>query len=81
MKGSILVVLFALASANAVLETIPYEFYDELKSSAKHEQCISDVNNMLDGAKNLDKWALESWFLTSIYFESLITPYCSFDNL
>lgn len=80
MKGSILFVLFSLASAAraAGLESIPFGFYEELKNS-DHDQCSVDVNHMLDGAKNLEKWALESWFLfqyvyiiyTNLYTSSL----------
>lgn len=70
MKGSILVVIFSLASVRAFLETIPYGFYEELRSSAL-DQCSTDVNNMLDGVNNLDKWALESRFLISIIYTLL----------
>lgn len=60
MIGSTLVIIFSLASVRAGIESVPFGFYEELKNST-HEQCRIDVNNMLDGAKNLDKWALESW--------------------
>ncbi|XP_026808950.1 nose resistant to fluoxetine protein 6-like [Rhopalosiphum maidis] len=60
MKELTLLVLFSLASAAwaAGLESIPFGFYEELKNS-EHEKCSADVKNMLDGVKNLDKWALE----------------------
>lgn len=60
MKELILLVLFSLASAAwaAGLESIPFGFYEELKN-IEHNQCSKDVKNMLDGVKNLDKWALE----------------------
>jgi len=64
MKELTLLVIFSLASAAwaAGLESIPFGFYEELKNS-EHQKCSVDVKNMLDGVKNLDKWALESWFL------------------
>lgn len=67
MKGSILFfVVFSLASARASLESTPFGFYEKLKNSA-NGQCSVDVNVMLDGVGNLNKWALESWFYL-IYF-------------
>jgi len=64
MKELMLLVLFSLASTAwaAGFESIPFEFYEELKN-IEHDQCSKDVKTMLDGVKNLDKWALESWFL------------------
>lgn len=74
MKQSILFVFFSLASAvwAAGLESIPFGFYDELQNGG-HDQCKVDVKNMLDGAKNLNKWALESWFLFQcVYYKPII---------
>lgn len=74
MKETILFVFFSLASAAcaAGLESIPFGFYDELKNS-EHDQCRVDVKNMLDEVKNLNKWALESWFLFQcVYYKPLI---------
>lgn len=58
MKGSVLVILFSLASVWASLESISYGLYDELKNSV-NEQCRVDVNKTLEAVKNLDRWALE----------------------
>jgi hypothetical protein len=73
MKELTLLVIFSLASAAwaAGLESIPFGFYEELKNS-EHEKCNVDVKNMLDGVKNLDKWALESWFLFQYAYYKLI---------
>jgi len=83
MKGSIFFVLFSLVSAAwaAGLESIPFGFYDELENS-EHEQCRVDVKNMLDGAKNLDKWALESWFsFQYVYYKPIRVMICTVSRL
>jgi hypothetical protein len=68
MKGSLLFfIIFSSASARTSLESIPFGFYEKLKNSA-NRQCSIDVNILLDGMENLNKWALESLF----YFKYLI---------
>lgn len=85
MFGSTILIFFSLAYVRAGLESIPFGLYEELRNST-NEQCRIDVSNMLDGVKNLDKWALESWFSQYIYiyicFQSLtvLTKHVYFFN-
>lgn len=55
----VIVLVSLLACVQADFESIPFEFYEKLKDQA-NEQCSSDVKQILDGVKNLDRWALES---------------------
>lgn len=74
MKGSVLIVLFSLASVWADFESVSFRFYDELKNSV-NEQCRIDVNKTLEAVKNLDKWALECLYLFGLIITFIIN-YC-----
>lgn len=85
MEGPILIVAVALLSAagrgltamrTGGLESVPFRFYEQLADGPQtREQCRTDVNGMLDGAENLDKWALESWWFLFNDCISRITVY------
>lgn len=77
MNGSA-VIGFLLILASAVradgggggggFESVPFGFYDELMKNSETERCGTDVRGMLDGAENLEKWALESRFFYYFFF-------------
>lgn len=71
----VLVALLSLASSGrAGFESIPFGLYEDLRNGSS-EQCRIDVNKMLDGANNLDRWALESWF--SVIFFFFVSTVCT----
>jgi len=67
------------ATRTGGLESVPFRFYEQLADGPQtREQCRTDVNGMLDGAKNLDKWALESWWFLFNNCISRITVYVKY---
>lgn len=64
LAALLLAVHLALASAwRPGYESIPFRFYEELKNGATDDRCGSGADKILLGARNLEKWAVESGLL------------------